>query len=284
MITDVNISCRHVREADRQRLANLVHFEPYVHRHLDWRAPLDWIGHQPFLAAERGDRLVGAIACPPDPPGVAWIRLFAIASGIEASETWSKLWSGVLDIFNLQGYVFIGAIPLQNWFKNLLKASGFQQVNEVTLMTWNRAAHPFAIPNPELSLRPMNFDDLTLIEDLDKRSFGPIWHNSKSALELAYRQAVLATVAELDGQIFGYQISTALQKGGHLARLAVEPKYQRKGIGAALLEDLLAQFKRRGAVNVTVNTQIDNKASIALYERFGFRKTGEAYPVYQYQP
>jgi ribosomal protein S18 acetylase RimI-like enzyme len=282
MITDIDITCHDVREADRQRLANLIHFEPYIHRHLDWRAPLDWIGRQPFLTAEIGGRLVGAVACPPDPPGVAWIRLFAIAAGNEASFIWHKLWSVVLESIDNQGVDFIGAIPLQNWFKNLLMSSGFEQINEVILMTWTPEHRPITHPDSNSYLRPMNIDDLSEIEDLDRRSFGPIWHNSKETLELAYRQAAVATVAEFEDQIYGYQISTALQKGGHLARLAVEPGFQRKGIGGALLADLLTQFRRRGATNVTVNTQSDNQASIALYERFGFKKTGEAYPVFQY--
>jgi ribosomal protein S18 acetylase RimI-like enzyme len=69
--------------------------------------------------------------------------------------------------------------------------------------------------------------------------------------------------------------------GGHLARLAVLPDFQCRGIGYCLLYDLLSQFYRRGARSVTVNTQNDNLASIAVYEKIGFRATGETYPIYQ---
>lgn len=284
MITELDVACHPVQESDRPRLANLIHFEPFVHRHLDWRAPLDWIGTQPFLVAKRGDRLLGALACPPDPPGVSWIRLFAVASNVQAAEVWERLWSRVLDSIHGEKDMFIGAIPLQNWFKNLLGVSGFEPINEVILMSWDRDTYHASRRTYNLSIRSMSIDDLIKIEVIDRRSFGPIWHNSRETLELAYRQAALATVAESEGEIVGYQISTALQQGGHLARLAVDPDFQRRGIGSALLDDLLAQFSRRGATNLTVNTQRDNRASIALYERFGFRKTGEAYPVYQYQP
>lgn len=284
MITDLDVACHQVQESDRQRLANLIHFEPFVHRHLDWRAPLDWIGSKPFLLAERGNRLLGALACPADPPGIRWIRLFAVASNVEAAEVWEKLWLRVLAAIHEEKDVFIGAIPLQNWFENLLRSGGFKQINEVILMSWDRGDYHASRRIDSLSVRSMSFDDLARIEEIDRRSFGPIWHNSRETLELAYRQAALATVAESEGEVVGYQISTTLQKGGHLARLAVDPDFQRRGIGSALLDDLLAQFSRRGAMHVTVNTQRDNQASIALYEQFGFRKTGEAYPVYQYQP
>ena len=70
--------------------------------------------------------------------------------------------------------------------------------------------------------------------------------------------------------------------GGHLARLAVRPDAQRKGIGTALVRDMLWQFERRGAERVTVNTQEDNQASLTLYQKAGFELTGESYPVFQY--
>ena len=93
--------------------------------------------------------------------------------------------------------------------------------------------------------------------------------------------AATATVVEVQNEIVGYQISTANARGGHLARLAIDPNYQGRGIGRVLLSDLLEQFSRWGSLNVTVNTQVDNVASLALYENAGFRRTGEIYPVYQ---
>ncbi|HUV28496.1 MAG TPA: GNAT family N-acetyltransferase, partial [Anaerolineales bacterium] len=117
----------------------------------------------------------------------------------------------------------------------------------------------------------------------DKLAFGSIWHNSRISLEYAFRQAAIATITEIDGEIVGYQISTAMQMGGHLARLAIHPQIQRQGIGYAILRDLLIQFKQRGAMRITVNTQEDNLGSIALYENSGFSRTGETYPVYLYR-
>jgi ribosomal protein S18 acetylase RimI-like enzyme len=91
-------------------------------------------------------------------------------------------------------------------------------------------------------------------------------------------------VAEDETGIIGYQISTTSAMGGHLARLAVLPAYQGRRIGYALLNDLLRQFVYRGIFRVTVNTQSDNLASLKLYEKAGFERTGERYPVYTRSP
>jgi len=53
-------------------------------------------------------------------------------------------------------------------------------------------------------------------------------------------------------------------------------------VGSALVEDLLDRFQREGIVQVSVNTQARNQASLELYKKFGFTRMEEIYPVYQY--
>ncbi len=55
---------RSAQAEDRQNLANLIHFEEHVHRHLDWRGPLDWIGSQPYLVYEQRKQLLAALSLP----------------------------------------------------------------------------------------------------------------------------------------------------------------------------------------------------------------------------
>lgn len=282
MVTKLNLSVRQANLQDKQQLANLIHFETLVHRHLDWRPPLEWFGHEPYLVLEKDNRLVAALICPPDPPSVAWIRIFAASSEVNLSEAWSLLWSRALDMISFDPSVFFAAIPLQSWFEQLLLDSEFQPTNRVVMMVWESRNIPSMKIPEDITLRPMNIDDLPAIEVLDKSAFGPLWHNSRSSLEYAYRQAAIATIAEYNGEIIGYQISTAMQMGGHLARLATHPDFQRKGIGFALLQDLQIQFNQRGALQLTVNTQENNLPSISLYENAGFVFTGETYPVYLY--
>jgi len=284
MVTKLKYSIRQANISDQKQLANLVHFGTLIHRHLDWRPPLEWIGHYPFLVIEKDDQLIAALACPPDPPSVVWIRLFVVYDEENLVESWKQLWSQALEMISPDPDLHVAAIPLQNWFQRLLQASQFEKTTDVVMLIWDHGQIPPELPAPEISVRPMMLDDLSQVEVLDKTAFGSLWHNSRSSLEYAFKQAAIATIANLDGVIVGYQISTSMQMGGHLARLATHPNYQRQGIGYAILRDLLVQFKQRGAMRITVNTQEDNLASIALYENAGFSRTGETYPVYQFQP
>jgi ribosomal protein S18 acetylase RimI-like enzyme len=273
---------RPVTEGDRQQLANLIHFQTLVHRHLDWRPPLDWIGQQPFLLVERNHLLLSALACPPDPPGVAWIRLFVVSSGMQVGRAWDQLWPAArAQLIREAKATVVAVIPLQRWFRSLLDSSEFLFTHNVMVLAWTSRDMPPVEKGSSARIRLMKPDDLAEVQKVDQEAFTPVWQNSYSGLELAYQQSAISTVAEISGRIVGYQISTATAMGGHLARLAVQPNFQGKGIGYDLVRDLLIQFNQRGAYHVSVNTQYDNSVSLSLYAKVGFKPTGEEYPVYQ---
>jgi ribosomal protein S18 acetylase RimI-like enzyme len=274
---------RSAREEDRQGLANLIHFESRVHRHLDWRPPLDWIGYHPYLVAEEKRGIVAALACPPDPPGVAWIRLCAIATQLAPQQAWDELWLQARSILRSGAeQTKVAVIPLQVWFRDLLGQSDFTFTHEVVVLSWNGDRLPIAPRVQGVLIRPMRETDLPEVERLDWAAFADLWRNSLPCLETAFNQSAIATVAEASGRLVGYQISSATSASGHLARLAVHPDVQGHGLGYAIVCDLLTRFEGRGTFHVSVNTQHNNLASLALYKRAGFRLTGEVYPVYEH--
>jgi ribosomal protein S18 acetylase RimI-like enzyme len=176
----------------------------------------------------------------------------------------------------------VAAIPLHTWFRNLLEKSEFIRTYNIIVLSWKRGVEWELPTRSSLLIRTMQPGDLDGVAAVDVKAFGRVWQNSRDSLEIAFRQAAVATVALEGDEIVGYQISTATPMGGHLARLAIDPVKQGKGTGYALLVDLLAKFEQRGAQSVTVNTQQDNLVSLKLYQKAGFKRTGEEYPVYQF--
>lgn len=277
-----SIQVRSADLQDRQAISNLIFYENHAHRHLDWRSPLDWLG-MPFfwLIVERG-RALAVLACPPDPPGVAWVRLFAHGRQISVEDAWSMLWGTARDEITKSGGVQVGVIAIQDWLRNTLVQSGFEQPQNIVLLEWrSRPLSPLSLP-ADVRLRPMTVNDLPEVVQIDADAFNPFWHNSLDALSRAFLQALSATVIEENEHLSGYQISTGNSTGAHLARLAVRKELQGRGFGAALVKDLMIQMQQRGALRVTVNTQNDNLSSLALYQTLGFVRTGEEYPVFRY--
>jgi ribosomal-protein-alanine N-acetyltransferase len=268
---------------DQRQIANLIHFEPHLHRHLDWRNPLDWIGTPPFFVAESDGRMIAALGCPPDPPQVAWIRLFVCASGTPVWEVWETLWATVRADLTRGGSFMAAAILMHDWMKELLETSGFREQQQIIMLQRDSQDVPELSLPADLTIRPLMHYDLPAVAEVDAAAFDLLWQNSLSSLSRAYPQSAWATVAESGQRILGYQISTRNPLGGHLARLAVRPEMQGRGLGRALVADLIRQMAGQGLTHLTVNTQNDNMNSLSLYRKIGFRETGDRYPVYVFK-
>ncbi len=276
---------RNIRPAtpsDQQKIADLIFFKSHVHRHLDWRTPLDWLGFSPYWVQEEGRQITGALACPPDPDSIAWIRLFAYTARLSGYSVWPPLWEAARSDLAKQGNATAAAIATQRWFGQILMEARFELAGHIVLLEWEESPSVRISLSSAVSVRPMSVEDLPRVTEVDAAAFEPLWHNSLLALSKAFEQASYASVAELDGRLIGYQISTGGAFGAHLARLAVMPEEQGSGVGRALVEELILHMQKSGGSRVTVNTQSNNAASLALYSRLGFRRTGEQYPVYTY--
>lgn len=270
---------------DHQKLSSLIFLETHLHRHLDWRSPLEWLGDPFFWALEEGRQISAALACPTEVDGIAWVRLFVFAGGWSAENAWNVLWPTAQSQIAQAGGARVAVIAMQTWFQRILAESGFESPQRIVMLEWHGSAiQPWARRSeaPGLRIRPMTEADLPAVQHVDAASFEPIWQNSFETLRRAFSQSLLATVAETETGILGYQISTGSGQRAHLARLAVHPSFQGLGLGRALVQELLSSLVNNGIYKLSVNTQSDNIVSLRLYQRMGFIRTGEQYPVYIY--
>jgi ribosomal-protein-alanine N-acetyltransferase len=279
LTSDASLEVRPAADADYEKISHLIYLESQVHRHLDWRAPLDWLGRTPYLVIQEGERLSAVLACPPDPDSIAWIRLFACASHISVRAAWQLLWPAARQQLAEQGGGTVAAIATQRWFEPVLIEGGFELGTHIVMLEWKNGPSLHAVNPAATRIRPMTPEDLPRVADVDAAAFELLWRNSLEALTHAHAQASYASIAEDGTGILAYQLSTSGAFGTHLARLAVLPQAQRRGLAAALVTDLIQHMPSGTDPRLTVNTQANNSASLALYERLGFRRTGEQYPV-----
>ena len=277
----INTFVRPADLSDQQQLSNLIFFENRLHRHLDWRSPLEWLGAPFYWALDDSGQIMAALACPPEREGIAWVRLFVYSGRWSAENAWAMLWQTAREEIARAGGAKVAAIAIQPWFQNLLGASGFENRQQIVLLEW-RYQPTAARETAGIRIRKMTEADLPEVEKTDAASFDPLWQNPLETLRRAYAQALYATVAESENGIIGYQISTGGEQRAHLARLAVHPAVQGKGAGRALLQDLFVSLTYMGILRLSVNTQSDNQASLSLYQRMGFMRTGEQFPVYTF--
>ena len=279
-----DLAIRKADPSDRPALIQLLQRKSFIHRHLGWESPLDWLENDPFYLLQAEQGIVAALACPPDEDQITWLRLFAVRPGFPIEEAWNTLWPVVISWMEENyPYVLINSLVMNNKMEKILDRSGFEEVYQVVVLVWDVARAIWPKSRSDLEVREMLPEDFQQVYEIDLSAFSLIWRNSMSQQQAAYQEAFSARVIEIEGKVAAYQISTTNPQGGHLARLAVDPEYQNQGLATLLIEDILNTFQGQGIVEVTVNTQSDNFASLELYNKFGFKRLKETYPVLQYK-
>lgn len=273
---------RQVQIKDTSDIAFFLNQARYLHRHLDWRSSLEWLGDPFFWILEQDGRIHATFACPADPPLVSWVRLFASSAHISPDMAWEQLFETALAQTSQKPGITLAAISLHDWFERLLVRQGWTIHQHIVTLSWNGEFPPLPRMLPGATIRPILPEDLPEITELDNQAFEPLWQLSYEALQQAYEQSAFATLVQIDHQIVAYQMSTATSYNAHLARLAVLPELHGKQIGYSLVFDLLRHLERLDVGSVTVNTQQDNLNSQALYKRLGFHHTGDQFPVLVY--
>lgn len=135
-------------------------------------------------------------------------------------------------------------------------------------------------------LRPMRWWDIEPVLALelalfpeDAWSAGMFWSELAEAHPGGTRHYTVATTE--DGAIVGYAGLMAVGDEGDVQTIAVDERHQGRGLGAALLTDLVEESARRGCAELLLEVRIDNIGAQRLYERFGFAPVGIRRGYYQ---
>lgn len=276
---------RQARKSDEYQLKRLLQRKATLHRHLGWHHSLFWLGKQPFFVQEDTDgTILSALACPADDAGLIWLRLFAVLPGYPVQRAWQRLWEPARDWLAAHGSGSeVNTLATNPELESILTRSGFSEISRVVSLSWDVTSASWPSVREDPIIREMTLEDISEVSRIDQAAFQPLWQNTPDQLRAALGEAFYASIVLVDGLVRGYQISTLNPQGGHLARLAVEPGMQGQGLGVRLLDDLLERLTAEGIVEVSVNTQMDNHSSLALYRKFGFLIQEDSYPVLRYR-
>jgi len=154
------------------------------------------------------------------------------------------------------------------------RAAGFAVTEELHLLAHDLRRLP-PMPAVPGRLRKAADRDRPVVLTIDEAAFPPFWQLGEVGLEDAIRATPRARfrVCELpDETLAGYAVTGRAGRRGFVQRLAVRPDQRRQGIAQALVLDGLRWLRRWRVDRAVVNTQLDNAAALALYERLGFRR------------
>jgi ribosomal protein S18 acetylase RimI-like enzyme len=80
------------------------------------------------------------------------------------------------------------------------------------------------------------------------------------------------------GSAYGL-LDPARRDAGRVGGMWVDPAWRRRGVGRALLQEVMVWGRSRGLRRLGLWAPDHNPAAIALYSRAGFRTTGDRRPL-----
>jgi [ribosomal protein S18]-alanine N-acetyltransferase len=127
------------------------------------------------------------------------------------------------------------------------------------------------ISGMSLSMRLIMVDDIASIMELERSAHSHPWRQSSFEDCLKGRQK--CWLAEYKSQLVGYVVVTHAGGDAELLNIAVSPKFQRKGIGAVLIQHAIDCVKGFADM-LFLEVRVSNHKAIELYAKEGFFELG----------
>ena len=115
---------------------------------------------------------------------------------------------------------------------------------------------------------------LDAVSALEAECFSHPW-SKKSLEESLGRDNSLFLVAVENGAVIGYAGMEVIVDEGYIFNVAVSPDFRRRGVGFALVRELVTCGMKNSLCFITLEVRESNAAAISLYSKFGFIKAGE---------
>ena len=129
-------------------------------------------------------------------------------------------------------------------------------------------------------VRPATAADLPAVVAIEQAAFTDPW-SPTSFRTLLGNPAVCFAVAEGDRLLLGYSVAWFAADEAELANLAVGAPARGRGVGALLLDAVLAEAAHRGAATVYLEVRESNAAARRLYVSRHFAEVGRRRRYYR---
>ena len=96
--------------------------------------------------------------------------------------------------------------------------------------------------------------------------------DKKDVASFLERNPGWSRVAIIDGKIVGVALCGHDGRRGHIYHLAVEPAYQRQGLGKVLVDECLSSLRATGIQRVIILVAGDNERGLSFWRRAGWEK------------
>lgn len=124
-----------------------------------------------------------------------------------------------------------------------------------------------------LVFRNMTETDISEVATLEATVFVDAW-TEQSVYETFCQSQAFITVAEIEGELAGYCIVYHVLDECEIARIAVDEKARRQGVGRGLLDYVCKCCREKQVERLMLDVRESNAGARAFYQNFGFVEDG----------
>lgn len=117
--------------------------------------------------------------------------------------------------------------------------------------------------------------------ELEKRCFSSPWEFEEYE-KSRQREDFSCLCAYTDGEFSGFLMAFHVLDECHLLDIATEEKFRRRGIGAALIRELMKRAGEKDGSVIYLEVREKSQAARGLYEKLGFVPVGKRKDYYKY--
>ena len=132
---------------------------------------------------------------------------------------------------------------------------------------------------PPTTIRDMTHDDLSMVSDIERRSYEFPWSHGvfRDCLLAGYQTIVL----ERGEAVAGYGVLSVAAGEAHILNICVDPAHRSRGYGEQLLDEMLYRARSAQVRQIFLEVRPSNERAIALYRKKGFYQVANRPAYYQ---
>ncbi len=160
--------------------------------------------------------------------------------------------------------------PVPTTARRTWETAGFSDYLKLALMRLSLDEQP---GSPDHLVVEDNATPMATLLCIDQAAFDPFWrfdeHGMREAIDATSSSTVLV-IRDAVGGAAGFAIVGFGSAISYLQRVAVHPDWQGQGMGRSLVRVAARKARAAGARVMLLNTQLDNRPALKLYEQEGF--------------
>ena len=134
------------------------------------------------------------------------------------------------------------------------------------------------------AFRTVDWRDAAYVMPVMESAFDPVYGEAWSQSQLVGLMTTTGSwlvALDVDGVVAGFAMVRFLLDEAELMLLAIAPSFRGQGFGRKLLDEVLAESKRRNVLRIFLEMRSDNESALLLYEGAGFHPIGKRRGYYR---